>query len=70
MKDYYTTQIPSESHQNNGDSVIKSSTNHHTLTLVKEKIHDAVLVAADKLNIKPENRNPEAHHQDGQTGPE
>ncbi|RHZ45566.1 hypothetical protein Glove_669g5 [Diversispora epigaea] len=42
----------------------------HSRSNVKEKIQGAIHVTAQKLNLEPRERNPEAAHQDAKTNPE
>ncbi|CAG8538194.1 3899_t:CDS:2 [Paraglomus brasilianum] len=48
----------------------KDDSHHTVVTTVKEKISDAVHTTAQKLNLEPRERHPEAYHQDGKTNPD
>ncbi|CAG8517261.1 12297_t:CDS:2 [Ambispora leptoticha] len=62
---------PEQVHKNESSATKTHDTSDHPyLHTVKEKLSDAVHITAQKLNLEPHERHPEAYHQDGKTGPE
>ncbi|CAG8743351.1 11760_t:CDS:1, partial [Acaulospora colombiana] len=48
----------------------EDESNQSYISNVKDKIQGAVHTTAQKLNLEPRERNPEAAHQDAKTNPE
>lgn len=64
------TTSTNKHHHKSHNRVSTKEKKHPHLNHVKEKINDAIHVTAQKLNLEPRERNPEAAHQDGKTNPE
>ncbi|CAG8590323.1 2061_t:CDS:2 [Paraglomus occultum] len=66
----HSNNLEKENLPTDRDHTQNDDSHHKIVTTVKEKLSDAVHTTAQKLNLEPRERHPEAYHQDGKTNPE